>query len=135
MEIAACPRWILEYLGIHDRMQQHVSVFLSSVLALAFIPLVHYIPHFCLMQKLFGLPCPGCGVCHSILSILHLNPVAAWQANPGGIGVALAFLFQLVARPIALMVPRTSALVSQTSHRISNGVVASLLLVWAFRVL
>lgn len=135
MELDVCPRWVLECLGIDGRIQHHISVFLSSILALAFVPLVRYIPHFCLMQKLFGVPCPGCGVCHSIMSILHLNPAAAWHANPAGLGVALGLLFQVVAQPIAFTAPRTGEFVCRTSRCLSNGAVASLMLVWIFRLI
>lgn len=116
-------------------MQHHVSVFLSSVLGLMLVPLVRYIPHFCLMQKLLGLPCPGCGVCHSVISILHFNFAAAWQSNPAGIGVGFGFLFQLLARPIAFMAPRTSEFVPWASRCISNVVLASLFMVWISRLI
>jgi hypothetical protein len=58
----------------------------------------------------------------------------AWQANPAGFGVASAFCFQLLARPIAIVAPRTGDFVSQLSRHISNVALAFLLLVWISRV-
>ncbi len=135
MELDICPRWFLEWLGVAEQIQHHVSVLVSSFLAIVFLPLVRYIPHFCLMQKLLGVPCPGCGICHSVMAIAHLNLGAAWQTNAAGFGVVFAFLFQVVARPLALVFPATGQFVSHTSRYISNVVVSSLLLVWIHRLI
>jgi Protein of unknown function (DUF2752) len=134
MEIDICPRWVLARLRIPGQSQHHVALFVSTLLTLAFLPLVIHLPHFCLMQKVLGIPCPGCGILHSIMAFLRLKPVMAWEANPAGVGVASVFCFQLVARPIALMAPRTGDLVSEASRHISNVALGSLLLVWISRV-
>jgi hypothetical protein len=135
MEIDICPRWVLARLGIPERCQHHVALLVSALLVLALLPLAICVPHFCLMRKVLGIPCPGCGISHSMLAVLRLNPVMAWETNPAGIGVALAFCFQLAARPIAIMVPRTGDLVSQASRQISNVALGSLLAVWISRVI
>jgi hypothetical protein len=135
MEIDICPRWVLARLRISESSQHHVALLVSTLLTLALLPLAIRIPHFCLMQKVLGIPCPGCGVCHSIMALVHLKPAIAWAANPAGVGVMSVFCFQLVARPIAIIAPRTRDLVSQASHRISNAALGGLFLVWIFRVL
>lgn len=135
MEIDICPRWVLAKLRIPPQHQYHVALLVSTLLALAFFPLAIHVPHFCLMRKVLQIPCPGCGVSHSIMALLRLNPARAWDANPAGVAVALGFCFQLVARPIAIMAPRTSDLVSQASRHISNAALGSLLLVWISRVI
>jgi hypothetical protein len=135
MEIDICPRWILTKLRIPEQSQDHVALLVSAWLTLALLPLAIHIPHFCLMQKVLGIPCPGCGVCRSILAILRLKPGMAWQANPAGVGVASELCFQLVARPIVIMAPQTSDLVSQASRHLSNAALGGLLLVWIIRVL
>jgi hypothetical protein len=135
MEIDICPRWVLAKLRIPEPSRHHVAMLVSTFLAVALLPLAIRIPHFCLMQGVLGIPCPGCGVCHSILAILRLKPGIAWHANPAGIGVVSAFGFQLAARSIALMAPRTGELVSQVSRHISNITMGSLLFVWISRVI
>jgi hypothetical protein len=135
MEIDICPRWILARLRIPEEGQHHVALLVSALLTLALLPLVIHIPHFCLMQKVLGIPCPGCGISHSMMALLRLKLGIAWQANPAGVGVASVFCFQLVARPIAITAPRTGALVSQVSHHLSNVALGSLLLVWVSRVI
>jgi len=134
MEIDICPRWVLAKLRIPEPSRHHVALLVSTLVTLALLPLAIHIPHLCLMQKVLGIPCPGCGVCHSVIAMLHLSPVRAWEANPAGVGVALVFCFQLVARPIAITVPGTGVLVSQVSRHMSNVALGSLLLVWVSRV-
>jgi Protein of unknown function (DUF2752) len=135
MEIDICPRWLLVKLRIPEGNQHHIALFLSTLVALALLPLLIHIPHFCLMQKVFGVPCLGCGISHSIIAMLRLNPVMAWRANPAGIGVALTFCFQLVARPIAIMIPAIGDAVSHASRFIGKAVLGSLMAVWIFRVI
>jgi hypothetical protein len=134
MEIDFCPRWVLAKLRISGPSQHHVALLVSTLLTLALLPFAIHIPHFCLMQKVFGIPCPGCGISHSMMAFFRLKPGVAWQANPAGVGVALVFCFQLVARPTAILAPRTGVLVSQASHHISNAALAGLLMVWISRV-
>ena len=135
MEIDICPRWLLGWLRVPQQTQRHVALLVSTLLTLVLIPLVIHIPHFRLMQKVLGIPCPGCGISHSMIALLRLKPDMAWQANPAGVIVAAVFCFQLVARPIAITAPRTGVLVSQVSRRLSNLALGSLLLVWMSRVI
>jgi hypothetical protein len=135
MEIDICPRWFLTKLGIPVPTQHHVALLFSTVFVLVLAPIVIRIPHFCLMEDILGIPCPGCGVSHALIAILRFSPAMAWEANPAGIAVALTLGFQLVARPFAIVAPRTSDWVSQASCRISNLAVASLLLVWVLRMI
>jgi hypothetical protein len=135
MEIDICPRWILAKLRIPGQNQHHFALFVSALLVVLSIPVAVRIPHICLLRSLVGIPCPGCGVSHSIMAILRLNPTMAWKANPAGVGVASVFCFQLVARPVAIAVPGTGEFVSRVSRNISNITLAGLLLVWISRVL
>jgi hypothetical protein len=134
MEIDICPRWILTWLRVPEPSQHHVALLVSTVFALLSIPIMARIPHFCLMRKAFGIACPGCGISHSLSAILRLNPAAAWEANPAGLGVASVFCFQLVARPVALAAPGAGDFVSRISRHISTVTLGCLLLVWISRV-
>src|SRR3954463_6096197 len=102
MEIVFCPRWILPRLRIPERSRHHLAILISTLLILLFVPMISHVPHFCLMKKIFGIPCPGCGVSHSLMAAFRFDLAKAWFANPAGIGVALLFYFQIVARPIAI---------------------------------
>jgi hypothetical protein len=135
MEIDFCPRWILVKLRVPQRSQHHFAILISTLAVLLLVPLIPHVPHFCLMKKLLEIPCPGCGISHSIMAAFQFDLAKAWLANPAGIGVALLFSFQIIARPIAIAAPRAAGIVSSISRYGSNFSVILLFLVWIYRVL
>lgn len=135
MEINFFPRWILTKLHVPERSQHHLAVLISTLLILLFVPIIPHVPHFCLMKKFLGIPCPGCGISHSLMAALQFDLARAWFANPAGIGVALLFAFQIIARPFAIAQPRAAGVVSSISRYGSNFTVILLFLVWTYRVL
>src|SRR6478752_1974887 len=134
MEINCCPRWILAKLRIPERSQHHLAILISTLVVLLFVPMIPHVPHFCLMKKLLGIPCPGCGISHSVMAAFRFDLAKAWLANPAGIGVALTFSFQVVARPIAIALPRAAGVVSSISRYGANLSVILLFVVWTYRV-
>src|SRR5215472_634303 len=134
MEINFFPRWILARLHVPERNRQHLAILLSTLITLLIVPVISHVPHFCVMKKLLGIPCPGCGISHSLMAVFQLDLARAWLANPAGIGIALLFSFQIIARPLAIALPRASAAVSSISRYGSNFAVILLFLVWAYRV-
>jgi hypothetical protein len=134
MEIDFCPRWILIKLRIPERSHHHLSILISTLLVLLFVPIIPHVPHFCLMKKLLGIPCPGCGISHSLMAAFRFDLAKAWVFNPAGITVALLFCYQIVARPIAIALPQAAAAVSSISRYGSNFTVVLLVLVWSYRV-
>jgi hypothetical protein len=135
MEIDFCPRWILAKLRVPERIQNHFAILISTLAILLVVPIIPHVPHFCLMQKFLGIPCPGCGISHSIMAAFEFDLARAWFANPAGIAVALLFAFQIIARPVAIALPRASVAVSSISRYGSNFSVVLLFAVWAYRVL
>jgi hypothetical protein len=134
MEINFCPRWILTKLRVPERSQHHLAILISTLAVLLVVPIIPHVPHFCLMKKLLGIPCPGCGISHSVMAAFRLDMAKAWFANPAGIGLALLFAFQIIARPLAIAQPRAAGLVSLISRYGSNFSVVLLFAVWAYRV-
>ncbi|MBI84941.1 MAG: hypothetical protein CMJ81_17235 [Planctomycetaceae bacterium] len=55
------------------------------------------LPSFCLVRRLFGLDCPGCGLTRSFICLAHGEIVTACRHNP-----AAAWLFSLVVLQIPL---------------------------------
>src|SRR4051812_14474615 len=134
MEINFCPRWILAKLHVPEQSQNHFAILISTLLILLFVPIIPHVPHFCLMKKVFGIPCPGCGISHSLMAAFRFDLAKAWFANPAGIAVALLFCYQIVARPVAIALPQAAAVVSSISRYGSNISVILLFLVWSYRV-
>lgn len=63
------------------------------------------VPGICLFEKLLGIPCPGCGIYSSIVSMLHGNWQRAIVHNPMGpfvfvvcIGLAGYFLYVVISK-------------------------------------
>lgn len=135
MEIDICPRWLLNRFGVPPQARVHAAILFSTVLVLGAIPIAVSIPHLCLFRVLLGIPCPGCGVLHGLMGVAALDFGAAWRSNPAALAVATIFVFQIVARPLALMQPQVGGTVSKMSQRCSDAVIGCLLLVWIFRLI
>ncbi len=138
MEIAFIPSTLLRRLDVCRERQWHWNVLFSTIAALAAAPLLlalaHFVPHACLFQALFGIPCPGCGVTRSLVAMLTLAPAAAWRANPAGILVGVFLAAQLLLRPLALRAAVASRSVNTVSRIGGQAVLAALLVVWCGRI-
>lgn len=134
MEIDVCPRWVLAKLGVPNPVQPEVAMLLSSIFVLVLPPFLIRLPHVCLMQRFLHIPCPGCGILHSITSLLQFHFAQAWKFNPAGIVLSCMLLFQIVARPVAIVSERTRPAINQLSRRGSIGVLVCLIVVWISRL-
>ena len=134
MEINFFPNWLLAKLKIVEERRRPIALSLSALFILLLVPVAIRLPHFCLAWFLFGIPCPGCGILHSLIAMFNFNVRAAWLSNPAGIGLFLLLSFQIVARPIALHWPNTSEAVAKFSSHAGTSVTVWLLLVWITRL-
>lgn len=134
MEIILVPPEFFAKFGLPDHVRVHYASFVSALAVLGLVPLMSFVPHVCLVQTLFSIPCPGCGVTSALLALMHLNIKQSWQANPAGIAVAASMCFQLSLRPAAMFIPRIARHASRGSESLSLGAVSSLLLVWVLRI-
>ena len=135
MEINVCPEWLLAKLKVPAGARIHVALLLSSLLALTISPVLTRIPHFCLMQRVLGIPCPGCGILHSLIAVLQLHFAAAWQSNPAGIALALFLVLQICGRTLALAFKMNLQLLARFSQAGQGVVIALLFSVWFARLL
>lgn len=134
MEFYFCPAWLFDGLGgrwIPDtRVRLHAAYFASNLLLVLVLPLAHLLPHLCLMQALFGIPCPGCGITHALLLGFALHFRESLAANPAGLALAATIGFQLVGRPWAIVDRRASSLVSSISGWLGSISVVCLSAAW-----
>ena len=121
-------------LGIRQSAQRDVGLLLSSFIVLAIAPLLIHVPHVCVLQKLFHLPCPGCGILHSLASIQHLHFQQSWQINPAGTMLALMLAFQVFGRALAIASTNTRPAINKLSKLWSAVVLASLTTVWILKL-
>lgn len=134
MEVNFCPEWLLRRMHVPERLRLHVAILLSSAFVLAISPVLVHVPHVCLMQSLFHLPCPGCGIMHSLIALGHLRFAEAWASNPAGIFLAAYLGLQISARAAALAFDVASQFVSSFSLIGNRVVVTLLLVVWGTRL-
>lgn len=87
------------------------------------------LPPLCLFQRLWEIPCPGCGITRSVVCAAHGNWADAVQFHPLGPGVFAALLVVSVTRLSGLR----PAWQRQTEWLACAGV-AALLLVWLARL-
>ncbi len=141
MEIAIIPRFIINKF-IHDEISKiHANVLITSILIIFLLLLLnnHHvylssIPHFCLFQKILNIPCPGCGVTRSLLSMSNWNLSLAWQFNPAGVFLLFYIIAQVPLRIIALKFYTTQMCISQISRLSSNTIIIVLFFVWILRL-
>lgn len=134
MGINLCPRWMWEKLGLREDMGEPVALCLSALLALVSSPLLMRLPHVCLMKAAFGIPCPGCGILHSLSALLRLDFHNAVRFNPAGIAVALAFTSQIAASLATLAWAGVRNRAFALSHLASGIGWMALMLVWIMRL-
>lgn len=125
----------LRRMGVPDGALLHVSIFLTAVLVALVVPLLRFIPHFCLAKTLLHVPCPGCGVTTGLLALSRLDFAGGWRANPASVLFALSLLFALTAQPIAVACPGVRETVRSVSQRLSQVVIFALVAVWVARLL
>jgi hypothetical protein len=135
MEIAFIPQWFLARWCADEERRVNLNYLLSAIVVLTALPFLTYIPHVCLAQTLLHIPCPGCGITRSLLSLSRLNIQLSWRANPAGILLALLIGYQIMARPIALFVPGTSRRIGKTARWFSSASGVALLAVWVERLI
>jgi|HubBroStandDraft_5_1064220.scaffolds.fasta_scaffold543289_1 hypothetical protein len=134
MEIYLLPNWMLERLALSPSQRLHLNAFASALLAILAAPMLVEVPHVCLFQYFLHVPCLGCGITHSLISMERLDLSGAIRANPAGIVVAAFLGVQLVARPVALLADRGEPAIARLSRRASAFTVAALIFVWIWRL-
>ncbi len=142
MEIAVIPKFIINKLTLDNENRINLNVLLSSTFILIFFIFIGYfvnilneLPHFCLFQKIFGIPCPGCGIIRSIIAISKLDIISSWEYNPVGIFIMLFIFIQISLRIFAMTFKNIGGSIWSLSRISSNLIVISLLLVWIVRII
>jgi Protein of unknown function (DUF2752) len=139
MEVSIIPKLFFSRLSFSDEQKIDLNIFLSSFfLVLIFIPLAKYIvqiPHFCLIQKVFGIPCPACGTIRSIFYLSKCEVLASIRLHPAGIAIVAFFVAQLPFRLTSFVFPTLHHKVSIISKSFSKVVIVLLFSNWFIKLL
>src|SRR5262244_3123304 len=99
MQIALFPEWMLAWVFASPERRRWLNLLFSGIVVILITALaldrVESLPHFCLFQRVLGIPCPGCGILHSLNASFHGDFRRAWAANPAGLVLAPMLLFQV----------------------------------------
>lgn len=141
MEIAFLPNWMLASLTPNESVRWHLNVLCSCILvtlALSFSAadgISAVIPHVCIAQYLFRIPCPGCGVTRSLVALSRLDIGAAWNDNPVGPFLGGFLLLQIPARILAICSSQFGAAFNGFSSAASRVLIVGLISVWLHKIL
>lgn len=140
MEISILPKFIIRKISSDETYQYHINVLASSIFVLIMLfvithlDILSFLPGFCIINKTFGIPCPGCGITRSLKSLLQFNIIDSWVYNPAGIIVFFCFFVQIPLRATILLSRKNIHIIETTFKVINIIAIASILLVWIERV-
>lgn len=138
MEIALFPEWLFRWTTISRERARWVNLLFSGVsiiLVTAFaLDRMESVPHFCLFQKVLGIPCPGCGILHSLNASFRGDFHAAWMANPAGLVLAGALLFQVCSSVLLLAGIAAERRVEWLESGVVKSFICVAMAVWIYRV-
>ncbi len=139
MAPALFPPWLTRRLPVSFAISRNINILAScSLLTLLLISglgrRLAAIPHFCLLQRLLGIPCPGCGITRGLLAAAHFHFSAAWNFNPAGIVLWFFFLFEIGARTLIVCKDDLAPRLQRTFIGFEKVLIVSLGLVWFWRL-
>jgi len=115
MEISILPQWLMNYFTDDCLRRNNINILFSNILIVSVIVLfrnslidvLNVIPHFCLFDKIFKLPCPVCGTTRALCEVAKGNVGQALELNYTSLLVAAFILFQIPLRIFSLLHKRS----------------------------
>jgi len=133
-----------------DRLYHIILLALSSLVLLmaallsvqdrsqVIVPLLQFsVPELCMMRRLMGIDCPGCGLTRCFISLAHGDLAAAWSYNPAGLWLFAIMAFQIPFRGYQLwrISRELPEVVLPWALQITFGILAiGLITQWAIRL-
>jgi len=109
MILTLIPAIILKPLNISDGTKWRINTFFSAILTIIILYYIVFIQNsislfgfkiggFCIFKRIINLPCPVCGLTHSINSALHLNIMESLYYHPLGLPILISLLIPIFYR-------------------------------------
>ena len=138
MQIALFPEWLFVRAAITRQHARSLNLLCSGILVITVVALMldrlESVPHFCLFQRVLGIPCPGCGILHSLNASFHWKFRTAWHTNPSGLVLALALVFQICSSALMLQGLPLSVNLERLDTWFARVFVGLAVAVWVYRV-
>jgi len=143
MEIAVLPNWLMKLLADDYLKQNSFNILFTNILLLvlffifkdSLIAFLSYLPHFCLIDKLFDVACPVCGTTRAFCELSTGSINEAYLLNPTSLLVALYFVIQIPLRIISLLRNETMMFVNNFSKKTGNILLILIALNWIITLL
>jgi hypothetical protein len=138
MQIALFPEWLLSSVPLSREQARWLNLLFSGALVIILVALsldrVESLPHFCLIQRTLGIPCPGCGILHSLNGTFRCDFRQAWSANPAGLVLALGLMFQVCGSAVVLAGFPLSQQLEKFDLFLARAFGVGAVAVWIYRV-
>ncbi len=142
MVIAFIPKVILKLFYTDYLRQYELNILLSNILLIvvfvvfgnSLIGFLNLIPHFCLFDKIVGIPCPFCGITRGLCEISKGNIGSAFELNVASFFIALFFLSQIPFRILTILNPNTLQDVTKYSNMMGNILLILIGLNWMISI-
>ncbi len=143
MEIAILPNGIIKYLSKNYSQQNDLNILFSNIIIISFIIIfkdsviysMNLIPHFCLIDKLFGVECPFCGTTRAFCELSKGDINKSIHLNFTSIFIALFFIIQIPLRLITLINRKNRIVLYKISKHLSFLILTIVLCRWIFILL
>jgi hypothetical protein len=143
MEISIIPKCLIKYLSNDYFRQNDYNILISnSGLFLFFIlfgnsliSILGNIPHFCLIDKIFGIECPVCGITRGFCELSSGNLINGYNFNATSILIASFFIFQIPLRIISIIKKNYTEKINSISKYFSHFIMIIIVLNWIFKLL
>jgi len=141
MNICLYPNFLIKKLSNNFDKQINLNILFSNLSILIFLIFISkinnflsYIPHFCLFQTLFDIPCPGCGIIRSIICILNFDFLKSISYNPLGILIIITILFQINFRLISLINNKFNYFTFKLFYILEKVIIINMILCWIYKI-
>jgi hypothetical protein len=95
------------------------------------------LPELCMMRRMWGIDCPGCGITRCFIALAHGDAASAWSYNPAGLWLFAIMAFQIPFRTYQLCRirrGRAEVVLSGTVQVALGAFAVALIAQWALRL-
>ncbi|MFZ4797709.1 MAG: DUF2752 domain-containing protein [Bacteroidia bacterium] len=143
MEISIIPNFIMKYYSNDYWKQNDINILVSNILVISFfilfsnsiIELMNIIPHFCLIEKLFGIDCPVCGFTRAFGEMSNGNIQKAASLNFSSLLVAFYFVFQIPIRLFSIFKTNQQTKINKISKYLGQLIFVTIIASWAVKTI
>ena len=131
----------MKYLSNNDFRQREINILISNLFILSvfilfkdsLINLLNLLPHFCLIDKLFGIECPVCGTTRALCELAKGNINNAYHLNATSALVAFYFVLQIPLRSFSLLKENSQKNINSFSKYLGNILLILILVNWIIK--